>query len=99
MSKLTFKQAKFIYLRKLEQYVPIVDRVHGEHHPEFHDVKNVFEDIIKKIKEVDDEKLDVKEEFSKLRTITDNYKVPTDVCETYEAVYNMLKALDEAYSS
>ena len=35
-------------------------------------------------------------EFKQLREITDNYTVPSDVCETYEAVYNMLSELDEA---
>ena len=35
----------------------------------------------------------------KLREITDNYTVPGDVCESYEAVYNMLAELDKAYEA
>ena len=35
----------------------------------------------------------IDEEFSQLREITDNYTVPNDACETYEAVYNMLAEL------
>ena len=42
---------------------------------------------------------DLKEEFVKLREITDNYTVPGDVCESYEAVYNMLAELDKAYEA
>lgn len=38
-------------------------------------------------------------EFKQLREITDNYTVPGDVCESYEAVYNMLSELDDAYKS
>ena len=41
----------------------------------------------------------LKEEFVKLREITDNYTVPGDVCESYEAVYNMLAELDKAYEA
>jgi regulator of cell morphogenesis and NO signaling len=36
-------------------------------------------------------------EFARLREITDDYTVPGDVCETYEAVYGMLADLDKAY--
>jgi len=38
------------------------------------------------------------EEFAHLRTITEGYRIPQDVCESYEAVYSMLSKLDEAYS-
>ncbi len=40
---------------------------------------------------------ELNEEFAKLREITENYKVPGDVCEAYEAVYNMLAEVDKAY--
>ncbi|HFI0330555.1 TPA: hypothetical protein ACGOU0_000971 [Streptococcus suis] len=53
----------------------------------------------KKAKDAGVEKPDLKEEFVKLREITDNYTVPGDVCESYEAVYNMLAELDKAYEA
>lgn len=81
----------------LEQYVPIVDRVHGAHHPEFHDVRRVFEEINAKLKDTEVDKVELDKEFEQIRMITDNYRVPADVCESYEAVYNMLAQLDEAY--
>ena len=90
-----FNEAVEQNLGRLEQYVPVVARVHGGSHPEFHDVKRVFDEINKKIKNVELENLD--NEFSQLRQITDNYTVPGDVCESYEAVYNMLEKLDKAY--
>ena len=37
------------------------------------------------------------EEFKELRDITDNYTIPEGTCETFEAVYNMLSELDQAY--
>jgi len=100
MSKeLMFKKAKEEYLKTLEQYVPIVARVHGNNHPEFHDVHKVFNTMVKKIKEAGAEKPALDEEFTKLREITNNYTIPNDVCESFEAVYNMLSKLDEAYHS
>lgn len=93
----TFNQVKKRCLEKLGLYVPVVDRVHGDSHPEFHDVRRLFEKVNAKIKEAGTGKPELDEEFSQLREITDNYTVPNDVCETYEAVYNMLAELDEAY--
>lgn len=81
---------------KLEQYVPVVARVHGPSHPVFYEVQEVYNSMSEKIKADSTISLDV--EFSQLRKITNNYEVPSDVCETYEAVYTMLQQLDEASS-
>lgn len=94
--QLTFSQAKEKNLKTLKQYVPVVARVHGASHPEFHDVRKVFDTIVEKANE---EKPQLDEEFAKLREITDGYKVPGDVCESYEAVYKMLSELDTAYQA
>lgn len=84
--------------KKLELYVPIVDRVHGGSHPEFHDVKRVFDTMSQLLKE-EPSKTSLTEAFHELRVITSDYTVPNDVCESYEAVYHMLKDLDEAYQA
>ena len=98
MSKqLTFNEVKESNFKTLEQYVPVVARVHGANHPEFHEVRKLFDTINKKTREAGSEKPELKVEFSKLREITDNYTVPGDVCESFEAVYNMLAEVDEAY--
>ena len=98
MSKqLTFDEVKKNHLKTLEQYVPIVARVHGGSHPEFHEVRKVYDEIVKKVKQAGKEKPELSDDFTKLRGITDNYTVPGDVCESYEAVYNMLDELDKAY--
>ena len=95
----TFTEVKERNLERLEQYVPIVARVHGGAHPEFHDVRKLFDGINTKIKEAGSEKPELNNEFKQLREITDNYTVPGDVCESYEAVYNMLADLDKAYQA
>lgn len=97
--ELTFDQAKQKYSKKLELFVPTVAKVHGAHHPEFHDVHKIYDEIVKKTEEAGLEKPELNEEFAKLREITDNYTVPGDVCETYEAVYNILAEIEEAYKA
>ncbi len=98
-NKITFNQAKEGNFKRLEQYVPVVARVHGGNHPEFHDVKKVYDRIVRKANEAGEEMPDLSNEFASLRKITDNYKIPVDVCESYEAVYNMLEKVDKAYHS
>lgn len=91
-----FSEVKERNLNKLDMFVPVVERVHGGSHREFYDVRKIFDKISAKIK-AGSEKPDLDSEFKRLREITDNYTVPNDVCESYEAVYNMLAELDEAY--
>lgn len=95
----TFNEVKKNLFPTLEKFVPIVARVHGKHHPEFHEVRKLFDTINEKIKEAGSERPELNEDFTKLREITDNYRVPGDVCESYEAVYNMLAEVEKAYLS
>ena len=94
---LTFNEAKKKYFKTLNQYVPIVARVHGGNHPEFHEVRKLFDAITQKTKEAGASRPELSQEFAKLREITGNYTVPIDVCESYEAVYKMLAEIDSAY--
>lgn len=96
---MTFNEAKEKNIAKLEQFVPIVARVHGGAHPEFYDVQKLFNAINAKIKQAKSEKPNLDNEFKQLREVTRNFSVPDDVCETYEAVYNMLAELDKAYQA
>ncbi len=97
--ELTFEKVKKVHFKKLELFVPVVARVHGEHHPEFHEVRKIYDVIVQKANEAGSDKPNLNDEFVKLREITDNYTVPGDVCESYEAVYNMLEEVDKAYQS
>lgn len=95
----TFNEVKETIFPTLEQYVPIVARVHGKNHPEFHEVHQIFNAIIDKTKAADIVNPDLNEKFIKLRAVSNNYTVPDDVCESYEAVYKMLAEVDEAYQA
>lgn len=97
MDNQTFNKVKTKHFQTLEQYVPIVARVHGKSHPEFYNVQKVFSAISEKTKEEDSKIPELNKEFSALRKITKDYTVPNDVCESFEAVYTMLAELDQAY--
>lgn len=97
MSKTSFDEAKNLNFKTLQQYVPIVERVHGGNHPEFHEVRELFDAINAKAKKAGSNLPELNEEFAKLRAITDNYTIPKDACEAFTAVYNMLAAVDKAY--
>src|SRR5690554_3159576 len=99
MSKQSFEKVSERYFKTLDQYVPIVARVHGGSHPEFHEVHKIYDTIVEKTKEAKGELPDLTEAFTKLREITDHYSIPSDVCESYEAVYRMLAEVDQAYQS
>ncbi len=92
-----FHDAKERHFKTLEVYVPVVARVHGGSHPEFHEVKKLFDHIKSKTDAGGANKPQLHDEFFKLREVTDGYTVPEDVCESYEAVYKMLAELDRAY--
>lgn len=92
-----FNEVRDKHIETLELYVPIVARVHGEEHPEFHQVHKLFDAMNIKMKEKESGKPELDDEFKQLRKVTDHYQVPEDTCESYEAVYNMLSELDEAY--
>ncbi len=94
-----FNEAVTRLFPTLKQYVPIVERVHGEHHPEFHEVRAIFNALVEKTEAASSNRPELNEEFSKLREITADYTIPDDVCESYEAVYNMLSELDKAHSA
>ena len=86
-------------MRTLKQYVPVVERVHGGHHPEFHEVRRLFDSMLARMAEAGRKHPELQDVFQQLRKVTDNYTVPDDVCESYEAVYNMLAKLDGAYQA
>ena len=94
-----YTQVKQRYFKTLEQYIPIVARVHGANHPEIHAVRTLFDTMAEKQREAGTQIPELHAEFAKMREITQNYTVGPDVCETYEAVYRRLAELDAAYGA
>ncbi len=94
-----FKQVNKENLKRLAQYVPVVARVHGGTHAEFLEVRKAYDELAKLINEAGEQTPNLKDVFIRLREITNNYTVPSDVCESSEAVYNMLSELDKSYEA
>ena len=98
MSKyVSYDLAKQQYVKTLKQYIPIVARVHGANHPELQKVRDIFDAIMQKDRDSNNNKPELHEEFGTLRQITHDYLIPQDACESFEAVYHMLSEIDEAY--
>ncbi len=95
----TYQELANKYFEKLDMFSMAITRAHGKSHPETFEVRELYEKITKKIEQNSNDSLNLDEEFKQLRKITDNYTIPDDVCETYEATYNMLLEIDEAYSA
>ncbi len=96
-NNLLFNEVLEKHFKTLKQYIPVVDKVHGKSHPKFHKIRALFEEMALKIQAAGKNRPELNEEFNKLEELTDNYTVPDDVCESYEAVYKMLFELDKAY--
>ena len=73
-------------VKELDKILPVVVRVHGEHHPELHQVAKLYADL-KETKS--------REILEKLRQVTDHYRAPEDACPTYQKTYQDLLILDQ----
>ncbi len=98
MSDLSFTKILKEDFPLIEQYTPVLVRVHGESHPELAQVLEVFVKLNSKVKgDVDLGQIDLAPEFNELRKITGDYAIPVDACETYIATYQMLETAEKAY--
>ncbi|SFH56479.1 hypothetical protein [Pisciglobus halotolerans] len=93
----TFNEAAKQYFDDLDLFTNAITRVHGKNHPEAFEVRELFTTMNEKTEKAGAAKPELDHEFTRLRTITDHYTVPNDVCETYAAVYKMLSETDQAY--
>lgn len=94
-----FQEAAHTYFPKLELYTSAITRAHGKNHPEVFKVQELYHVIKTKTKDAGARKPDLYPDLAQLRTVTKNYTVPEDVCETYAAVYQMLSEIDRSYQA
>jgi len=69
---------------------PIIERVHGAHHPELTRVREITEEL-----QSSDDSTTTITLFQELRTVTENYAIPDGVCEAFEATYHALESADK----
>lgn len=88
-----YKEKNKDLFEKLDFYLPTVKKVHGKNHEEIFEVDKIYNSIKENLDNSNHEKLE--DDFINLRKITNDYTIPQDTCETYEAVYKILNKLDE----
>ncbi len=71
-------------IEELDKILPVVEKVHGNNHPELHEVVKLYKDI----KENNSEK-----SITELKKVTNNFTIPKDVCPTFEKTYKLLNNL------
>ena len=76
-------------IENLDKILQVVERVHGEHHPELHQVAELYTEL----KEAPSRDI-----FAKLEETTGNYAVPDDACPTYAKTYELLETLDREFA-
>lgn len=76
-------------IQTLNKIMPVVARVHGEHHPELHQMLELYNEV---------KTAPSAELFEELRDVTGNYAVPEDACPTCAKAYQLLETLDKAFS-
>lgn len=71
-------------IRELDKILPVVERVHGDHHPELHAVAALYTTLKEN---ADPMKL------AQLRELTSDFTAPADACPTYIKTYADLAVL------
>lgn len=71
-------------IRELDKILPVVERVHGDNHPELHTVASLYTALKEN---ADPEKL------AQLKELTSDFTAPDDACPTYIKTYADLAIL------
>lgn len=75
-------------LTQAAKLAPIVERVHGAHHPEMTRVREIAQELAVS------GAANAEELFRELRGVTGGYTIPDGVCEAFEATYISLARAD-----
>lgn len=71
-------------VKELDKILPVVVRVHGDHHPELREVGELYSQL---------KAAPGQDVIDRLKTVTQNFTVPEDACPTYAKAYKDLEAL------
>src|SRR5699024_9857216 len=99
MSEAVFQKLVKDNFEMLDLYTTAITRAHGKSHPETFKVRDIFEVIQARVVEAGESTPNLVNTFKQLQEITDNYKIPHDVCQTYANTYEMLLELNKAYEA
>lgn len=75
------------------QLAPVIERVHGTHHPELTRVRELTAQLSSNTDAPETDEL-----FQELRSVTNNFAIPSGACEAFTATYSALQAADEQHA-
>ncbi len=81
------------HLAQAAELAPLIERVHGERHPELTRVRELTLAL-----QQHDGSTPATELFTQLRAVTENYAIPEDACEAFEATYQALARADQQHA-
>lgn len=76
------------------QLTPLIERVHGAHHPELTRVRELTQQLGSATNDYVKEDL-----FRELRIITNSYTLPAGACEAFTAAYQALESAEKQHLS
>lgn len=79
-------------LAQAVRLAPVVEKVHGAHHPELTRVRELTQALADT---TDDTR--IAGYYAELRTVTDNYTVPGDACEGFTSHYRALQESEQTW--
>lgn len=82
------------HLARAAQFAPLIERVHGAGHPELTRVREITLALQQPGNDTATAEL-----FEELRTLTQNYALPDDACEAFEATYQALERADKQHAA
>lgn len=81
-------------LARAAELASLIERVHGATHPELTRVRQITLALQQSGNETRTIEL-----FNELRTLTQNYALPDDACEAFEATYQALERADRQHAA
>ena len=79
------------HIENAVRLAPVIERVHGSHHPELTRVRELTEQL--------PTTTEPESIFRELREVTNNYALPDGACEAFTATYTALKAADAEHAT
>ncbi|TDW26064.1 hypothetical protein EDD63_10285 [Breznakia blatticola] len=80
---------------RLDLYTKAIVNAHGQHHPEVYEVRELYKEI--EMRSLHHQ--DIQQTVARLKAVTSDFAVPSDVCQTFLQTYEMLGELAEIAAS
>lgn len=80
----------------LQVYTKAITRAHGKNHPEVFEVHRLYTELDQMMAN-NGSQADIEVQMAKMKELTHNYHIPSDVCPTFKATYETLAQADQLF--